>query len=71
MGAFAFSELVFIKEIAIGTALAVLVDATVVRALLFPALLGCSAGGPGGRLGWAGPMGDAAEPEPEPEPLSE
>jgi uncharacterized membrane protein YdfJ with MMPL/SSD domain len=39
MGAFAFSDLVFIKEIAIGTALAVLVDATIVRAFLFPALL--------------------------------
>jgi uncharacterized membrane protein YdfJ with MMPL/SSD domain len=49
MGAFAFSDLVFIKEIAIGTALAVLVDATLVRALLFPALLGLL----GARAWWA------------------
>ena len=49
MGAFAFSELVFIKEIAIGTALAVLVDAAVVRTFLFPALLGLL----GGRAWWA------------------
>jgi RND superfamily putative drug exporter len=39
MGAFAFSELVTVKEVAIGTAVAVLVDATVVRAFLFPAIL--------------------------------
>ncbi|HEX2359857.1 MAG TPA: MMPL family transporter [Solirubrobacterales bacterium] len=40
MGAFAFSNLIFIKEVAVGTAVAVLVDATLVRALLFPAVLG-------------------------------
>jgi uncharacterized membrane protein YdfJ with MMPL/SSD domain len=40
MGAFAFSELVYVKEIAIGAAVAVLVDATIVRGLLFPAVLG-------------------------------
>jgi uncharacterized membrane protein YdfJ with MMPL/SSD domain len=40
MGAFAFSELVYVKEIAVGAAVAVLVDATIVRAFLFPALLG-------------------------------
>ncbi|MGZ5342337.1 MAG: MMPL family transporter, partial [Solirubrobacterales bacterium] len=39
MGAFAFSQMIFVKEVAVGTALAVLVDATIVRALLFPALL--------------------------------
>jgi RND superfamily putative drug exporter len=39
MGAFAFSDLIFIKEVAVGTAVAVIVDATLVRALLFPALL--------------------------------
>lgn len=49
MGAFAFSDLVFIKEIAVGTALAVLVDATLVRPLLFPALLGVL----GSRAWWA------------------
>jgi RND superfamily putative drug exporter len=40
MGAFAFSELVYVKEVAIGAAVAVLVDAMIVRAFLFPALLG-------------------------------
>jgi RND superfamily putative drug exporter len=39
MGAFVFSEMVFIKEVAIGTALAVLIDATLVRALLLPSLM--------------------------------
>jgi uncharacterized membrane protein YdfJ with MMPL/SSD domain len=39
MGAFAFSQLVYVKEVAIGAAVAVLVDATVVRAFLFPAVL--------------------------------
>jgi uncharacterized membrane protein YdfJ with MMPL/SSD domain len=39
MGAFAFSELVYVKEVAVGTAVAVLVDATIVRAFLFPAIL--------------------------------
>jgi uncharacterized membrane protein YdfJ with MMPL/SSD domain len=40
MGAFAFSELVFVKEVAVGAAVAVLVDATLVRGFLFPAVLG-------------------------------
>lgn len=39
MGAFVFSDLIFLKEVAVGTAIAVLVDATIVRALLFPAIL--------------------------------
>lgn len=39
MGAFAFSHLVYVKEVAIGAAVAVLVDATIVRAFLFPAVL--------------------------------
>jgi uncharacterized membrane protein YdfJ with MMPL/SSD domain len=39
MGSFVFSQMVFIKEVAVGTALAVLVDATLVRALLMPALM--------------------------------
>lgn len=39
MGAFAFSELVYVKEVAVGTAVAVLVDATLVRGLLLPAIL--------------------------------
>ena len=39
IGAFATSEMVFIKELGIGTALAVAIDATLVRALLVPALM--------------------------------
>jgi uncharacterized membrane protein YdfJ with MMPL/SSD domain len=39
MGSFVFSQMIFIKEVAVGTALAVLVDATLVRALLMPALM--------------------------------
>jgi RND superfamily putative drug exporter len=39
IGAFATSEIVFIKEVGVGTALAVLIDATIVRALLVPSLM--------------------------------
>jgi uncharacterized membrane protein YdfJ with MMPL/SSD domain len=39
MGSFVFSQMIFIKEVAVGTALAVLVDATLVRACLMPALM--------------------------------
>jgi uncharacterized membrane protein YdfJ with MMPL/SSD domain len=39
IGAFATSEIVFIKEVGVGTAVAVLVDATIVRALLVPSLM--------------------------------
>ncbi len=39
MGAFAFSELIYVKEVAVGTAVAVLVDAVIVRPFLFPAIL--------------------------------
>ncbi len=39
IGAFATSEVVFIKENGIGTALAVLIDATIIRALLVPSLM--------------------------------
>jgi RND superfamily putative drug exporter len=39
MLAFATSEIIFIKENGIGTALAVIIDATIVRALLVPALM--------------------------------
>ena len=39
IGAFATSEIIFIKEVGVGTALAVLIDATVVRALLVPSLM--------------------------------
>jgi len=39
IGAFATSQVIFIKELGIGTALAVLIDATIVRALLVPSLM--------------------------------
>ena len=39
IGAFATSEVVFIKELGVGTALAVLIDAFIVRALLVPSLM--------------------------------
>jgi len=39
VGAFATSKLVFIKELGVGTALAVLIDATVIRCLLVPSLM--------------------------------
>ncbi len=39
MGAFVFSRMIFIKEVAVGTALAVLIDAMLVRTLLFPSLM--------------------------------
>jgi len=39
IGAFVTSEMVFIKQLGLGTALAVLIDATIVRALLVPSLM--------------------------------
>jgi uncharacterized membrane protein YdfJ with MMPL/SSD domain len=39
IGAFATSEIIFIKENGLGTALAVLIDATIIRALLVPSLM--------------------------------
>ena len=39
IGAFATSQLVFIKELGVGAALAVLIDATIIRALLVPSLM--------------------------------
>jgi uncharacterized membrane protein YdfJ with MMPL/SSD domain len=39
MGAFAFSSLASVKEVALGAAIAVLVDAAIVRPFLFPALI--------------------------------
>jgi uncharacterized membrane protein YdfJ with MMPL/SSD domain len=40
IGAFATSQIVFIKELGVGTAVGVILDATIVRALLVPALMG-------------------------------
>ena len=39
LGAFATSQIVFIKQLGVGAAAAVLIDATIVRALLVPALM--------------------------------
>ena len=39
IGAFATSQIVFIKQLGVGTAVAVAIDATIVRALLVPALM--------------------------------
>jgi uncharacterized membrane protein YdfJ with MMPL/SSD domain len=39
IGAFVTSQIVFIKELGLGTALAVLIDATIIRALLVPSLM--------------------------------
>ena len=44
MGAFVFSDLIYVKEVAVGAAVAVLVDATIVRAFLLPAILGLLGG---------------------------
>jgi uncharacterized membrane protein YdfJ with MMPL/SSD domain len=39
MGAFATSQIIFIKQNGVGTALAVLIDASIIRALLVPSLM--------------------------------
>ncbi len=39
IGAFVTSEVIFIKEVGLGTAFAVLIDATIIRALLVPSLM--------------------------------
>ena len=56
IGAFVTSKLVFIKELGLGIALAVLIDAFVIRGLLVPSLMHCSASGTGGPLA---PSGDS------------
>ncbi len=50
VGAFATSQIVFIKELGIGTALVVLLDASLIRALLVPSLMGLL-----GSLNWWAP----------------
>jgi uncharacterized membrane protein YdfJ with MMPL/SSD domain len=52
IGAFATSRIVFIKELGVGTALAVLIDATIVRALLVPSLMELL-----GKWNWWAPKG--------------
>jgi uncharacterized membrane protein YdfJ with MMPL/SSD domain len=39
IGAFVTSEVIFIKQLGLGTAIAVLIDATIIRALLVPSLM--------------------------------
>jgi RND superfamily putative drug exporter len=39
IGAFSTSQIIFIKELGLGTAVAVVLDATIVRALLVPSLM--------------------------------
>jgi len=39
IGSFATSDIVFVKQVGLGTAIAVLIDATIVRALLVPSLM--------------------------------
>jgi RND superfamily putative drug exporter len=51
IGAFATSQIIFIKELGIGIAAGVLVDATIVRALLVPSLMALL-----GRWNWWAPM---------------
>src|ERR1044072_3281586 len=50
IGAFATSQIVFVKQVGIGTALAVAIDATIVRCLLVPALMALL-----GELNWWAP----------------
>jgi RND superfamily putative drug exporter len=50
IGAFATSQITLIKELGVGTALAVLIDATIIRALLVPSLMGLF-----GRWNWWAP----------------
>jgi RND superfamily putative drug exporter len=50
IGAFATSQIIFIKKVSVGTALAVLIDATIIRALLVPSLMALL-----GRWNWWAP----------------
>ena len=59
IGAFATSEIIFIKEVGVGTALAVLIDATIVRALLVPSLMELL-----GHWNWWAPAAAAAPARP-------
>jgi RND superfamily putative drug exporter len=50
VGSFATSQIVIVKELGVGTALAVLIDATIIRALLVPSLMALL-----GRWNWWAP----------------
>jgi RND superfamily putative drug exporter len=76
IGAFATSKLVFIKELGLGTALAVLIDASIIRALLVPSLMELL-----GKWNWWAPaplrrlhdrvgLDEGGLPAPRPEPVS-
>jgi len=53
IGAFATSEVIFIKQVGVGTAAAVLIDSTIIRGLLVPSLMAML----GARNWWApGPL---------------
>jgi uncharacterized membrane protein YdfJ with MMPL/SSD domain len=71
IGAFATSKIIFVKENGVGTALAVLIDASIIRALLVPSLMALL-----GKWNWWAPgplrrlhdrlgIGESAPPEPE------
>lgn len=74
IGAFATSRVIFIKEVGVGTAAAVLIDASIMRALLVPALMQLL-----GRRNWWAPrplrrlherFGLSEEPGPGPAPAA-
>ena len=50
IGAFVISKLIFLKEVGVGAAAAVLIDAFIVRALMVPSLMALL-----GRLNWRAP----------------
>ena len=50
IGAFVTSEIIFVKQLGLGTALAVMIDATIIRALLVPSLMALL-----GRWNWWAP----------------
>jgi len=71
LGAFATSQILFVKENGVGTALAVLIDASIIRALLVPSLMELL-----GKWNWWAPrplrrlherygISETAEPQPE------
>jgi RND superfamily putative drug exporter len=64
IGAFAAGDLVYMKELGVGMGAALLIDVTLVRALLVPATMRLL-----GRFNWWAPRWLALEREPEPAPV--
>ena len=73
VGAFTTSKLVFIKELGLGTALAVLIDASIIRGLLVPSLMALL-----GKWNWWAPRplrglhargSGAGQAQPQPQPV--